>query len=65
MYNVTLTHIRVTSTAMEKQRVSLWPKVPGKQRACIMLYCHLWPAWLYNIFPHYLINGMIFFIKKK
>ena len=25
-------------------------------------YCHLWPAWLYNIFPHYLINGMI---KKK
>jgi hypothetical protein len=26
-------------------------------------YCHLWPAWLYNIFPHYLINGIIF--KKK
>ena len=23
-------------------------------------YCHLWPVWLYNIFPHYLINGTIF-----
>jgi hypothetical protein len=22
--------------------------------------CHLWPAWLYNIFLHYLINGKIF-----
>jgi len=25
-----------------------------------MLYCHLWPAPLYHIFPHYLINGTIF-----
>ena len=23
-------------------------------------YCHLWPVWLYHIFPHYLINGMNF-----
>jgi len=23
-------------------------------------YCHLWPVTLYNIFPHYFINGMIF-----
>jgi hypothetical protein len=23
----------------------------------------LWPAWLYNNFPHYLINGTIF-VKK-
>ena len=22
-------------------------------------YCHLWPVWLYNIFPHYLTNGTI------
>jgi hypothetical protein len=27
-------------------------------------YCHLWPAPLYNIFPHYLINGTIFPTKK-
>jgi len=26
-------------------------------------YCHLWPALLYNIFPHCLINGAIF--EKK
>jgi len=23
-------------------------------------YCHLWPVWIYSIFPHYLINGTIF-----
>ena len=28
-------------------------------------YCHLWPVWLYNICPHYLINGTIFEKKKK
>jgi hypothetical protein len=28
--------------------------------ACAVLYCHLWPAPLYLIFPHYLINGTIF-----
>jgi hypothetical protein len=21
------------------------------------MYCHLWPVWLYHIFPHYSING--------
>ena len=26
-------------------------------------YCNLWPAPLYNIFPHYLINGTI--LEKK
>jgi len=26
------------------------------QCACAMLYCNLWPIWLYNIFPLYLIN---------
>jgi hypothetical protein len=26
-------------------------------------YCNLWPALLYNVFPHYLINGTIF--EKK
>ena len=27
------------------------------QCACAVLYCHLRPAPLYHIFPHYLING--------
>ena len=22
-------------------------------------YCHLWPVWLYHIFPHYLIKGTL------
>jgi hypothetical protein len=34
------------------------------QCACPLLYCHLWPARLYNIFPHYLTNGTIFRVKK-
>jgi hypothetical protein len=25
--------------------------------ACAVLYCNLWPAPLYNIFPHYLIKA--------
>ena len=27
-------------------------------------YCHLWFARFYSVFPHYLINGMIFEKKK-
>jgi hypothetical protein len=27
---------------------------------CAVLYFHIWPIWLYNIFPHYLINSTIF-----
>jgi len=23
-------------------------------------YCHMWPAWLYNNFPHYLIKAQFF-----
>ena len=30
------------------------------QCTCAVLYCHLWPVWLYRIFTHYLINGTIF-----
>ena len=26
-------------------------------------YCHLWPVWLYQNFPHYHINGIFFFWK--
>jgi hypothetical protein len=27
-------------------------------------YCRLWLAHIYNIFPHHLLNGTIFKIKK-
>jgi len=30
------------------------------QSACAVLHYYLWPVWLYHIFPHYLINDMIF-----
>jgi len=33
------------------------------QCACAVLCCHMWTVRLYNIFPHYLINGTIF--EKK
>jgi hypothetical protein len=29
------------------------------------IVCHLWPAQLYNIFPHYLLKGTIFGNKNK
>ena len=30
------------------------------QSACAVLYCNLWPVWIYHISQHYLINGTIF-----
>ena len=30
------------------------------QSPCAVLHCHLWPVWLYQIFPHYSINRTIF-----
>jgi hypothetical protein len=30
------------------------------QSACVILRCHLWPARLYKIFRHYLINSTVF-----
>jgi len=31
-----------------------------KRMGRIIAYCHLWTAWLYEIFPHYFIKGTIF-----
>jgi hypothetical protein len=33
------------------------------QRACPILYCHLWPVWLHRVFPHYLTNSTT--LEKK
>ena len=33
------------------------------QSTCPTLYCHLWPVWLYYMFPYYLLSGMI--LKEK
>jgi len=37
--------------------------LPRMQSACAVLYSHLWPVLLYDIFPHYLTNGTI--LEKK
>ena len=59
---------RATTVAVEKQ----W--LLHNQCICSPRYpvckahapcCHLWPVRLSNIFPHYLIKGMIFEKKKK
>ena len=39
------------------------PYSSSKQNAWAVSYCHLWPVWLCQIYPHYLINDMIF--EKK
>ena len=61
-YNVISRRVRATIVAVENQYYVLW--------ACICRlwylacnahapYCHLCPVWLYNTFPHYLINGVV------
>ena len=53
MYNVTLRRICVTNGAMEKQQVLYVLSAACDAHA---LYGHLWPVWVYYIFPH-LMNG--------
>ena len=68
MYNMTPTSVHATTAAVEMQPVlhnldvcicSL-RYLAGNVHAP---YCQLWPCLLYNIFPHYLINGTI--LKKS
>jgi len=67
-YNVTSRRIRATNVVMERQWVLHSLSVCICSLRCPTTtahapYCHLWPAPLYNIFPHDLINGTIF--EKK
>jgi hypothetical protein len=63
-YNVTLRRVRVTIVAVEKQSVlsimSLFSCRDYPACNAHAPYCHLCPAPLYSIFPHYLTNGTIF-----
>jgi hypothetical protein len=36
------------------------PYLSATQSSCTVLYCHLWPVWLYHTFPLYLLNDMTF-----
>jgi len=63
---VTLRRVRVTIFFCHGRTVSITYSecvsvTLGIQHAKRMrfLYCHLCPAWLYNIFPHYFLNGTI------
>jgi len=64
-YDVSVWHVRATIVAVEKQ----WVLHNHNVCICNLRYpacnahvpcCHMWPVPLYNIFPHYLINGTIF-----
>ena len=33
--------------------------------AILYIYSHLWPVWLYHIYPHQITNGTIFGGKKN
>jgi hypothetical protein len=64
---ITMRCIHATIEALEKQKCYIFcvyicslRYVAGNAHAP---YCHLWPACLLNIFPHYLTNGTFF--KKK
>jgi len=62
--NVILRRVRATIVAVEKQyrkfRVVCVCSLTYPAYNARAQHCHLWSFCLYNIFPHYLINGMIF-----
>ena len=66
MWNVILGEVRATMAAVEKQwvlhilSVCMWPQLSNVESACAVLYRHLRPVRLHNIFPPYFINGTIF-----
>jgi hypothetical protein len=68
-YNVTLMRVLVTIVAMENTIIITYSEFVLRLRypACKAHApcCHLWPARLCNIFPHYLINCTVFGRKKK
>jgi len=66
-YNVILLRVRATIVAVAKLLVSHFVSVfILSYPACHWRapYYHLWLAPLYNIFPHYFMNGRIFEKKK-
>jgi hypothetical protein len=39
------------------------PYLASMQSACALLHCRPWPVWFNYTFPHFLINGTIFWKK--
>jgi len=69
--NLILMRVRLTTLSVEKQkakilhimRVCLYSCLSYPARKALAPYCHLWPARLKTISPHYLINGIN--VQKK
>jgi len=59
-YNITLRHGPATTAAERKKFYIFNVRVGSMQSAFAILYFRLWPVWPDSIFPHYLINGMVF-----
>jgi len=66
-YNVTLRCVCATIDAVEKAISITYSECVfgalGTEHAMRMCHSHLWPVWLWNIFPHYIVKGTIF--EKK
>jgi hypothetical protein len=65
---VTMRCIHATTVAMDNKYYILWVSTCSlRSLACNaqVPYCHRWPVQLYNIFPYFLINGIIRKKKKK
>ena len=61
--NVPLRHVCIiTAACVTNASVAL--VIQYVQCACIVLYCNLWPLWLYHIFPNYLFKWYDFWKKK-
>jgi len=44
----------------EKTTYSVCRHLSSTKRACVLLYCRLWPVRIYHIFRNYLISDTIF-----
>jgi len=70
MYNLTQRHVHGIVFVRDKQwdlnimNVCLRYSACKLHNFCFLSNCHLWPVWLYKIFPHYLIKGIINGIKS-
>jgi hypothetical protein len=62
-YIVTLRRVGVNTVAVKSNKHYIFWVCVFRLRypACNARapYCHLWSVWIYNIFPHHLIKGMI------
>ena len=59
-FRVTIVAVRKAVSTAFSECVFVALGISSIQCECTVLYCHLLSVRIYSIFPHYLINGMIF-----